>query len=86
MKIWRIAAVAVVAGLALFLISIVLKLLLVGTALFLLVRFVGPRLIGRAFGPVGPGNWRTPEIISIDNPGHRSAVYQPGFERIISIG
>jgi hypothetical protein len=84
--IWRVAGVALAVGLALFLLTLIVKVLLVGAGLFLLARVVGPRLAGRAFGPIGRGNWQSSEIISIDNPAYRSGMKQPRFERVISIG
>ena len=85
MRIWRVAGVVLAAGLALFLLSLLVKMLLIGAALFLLVRVVGARLIGRRFGPLGPGNWASGNIISIDNPTYRSPMNQGGFGRIIPI-
>ena len=86
MNIWRVAGVALMAGLALFLISILLKLLLVALAVGLLVRVVGGRLMGRFSGPAARVGWQQTEIISIDNPTYRSPMNRAGFERIIPIG
>lgn len=83
--IWRIAAVALAAGLVLFLVSLILKFLLVGLVLFLLVRVVGPRLAGRSFGPLGRGNWPGSNIIAIDAPNSRPAMSQGRFDRIIAV-
>lgn len=83
--IWRIAGVAVVAGLALFLLSLVLKFLLIGMTLFLLVRVVGPRLMGRAFGQMERGGWQRADIISIDNPGYYAGRSSGRFDRVIAI-
>ncbi len=85
MTIWRIAGVAFVAGLALFLLSLLVKLLLVAAATFLLVRVVGKRLMGHSFGSLGRGRWASTDIISIDNPAYRSPMNRGGFEQIISI-
>ena len=82
----RVAGVALVAGLALFLITLIVKVLLVGAGLFLLARVVGPRLMGRGFGPLGRGGWQQSNIISIDNPAYRSGVMRANYERIIPIG
>lgn len=86
----RVVGVALAVGLALFLLTLVLKVLLVGGLLFFLVRVVGPRLMGRMYGPYGPGslgrgNWQS-DIISIDNPSYRSGVTRKNYERVISIG
>ncbi|UFH52433.1 hypothetical protein [Spirosoma sp. KNUC1025] len=84
--IWRVAGVALVAGLALFLITLIVKVLLVGAGLFLLARVVGARLLGRPFGPLGRGGWQSSEIISIDNPTYRTPMSQVSYERVIPIG
>ncbi|GAB4036556.1 hypothetical protein [Spirosoma gilvum] len=84
--IWRIAGVALAVGLALFLLTLILKVLLVGAGFFLLARFVGPRLIGRQYGPLGRGNWQSAHIISIDDPAYRSNVAYPTYSRVIPIG
>ena len=83
----RVVGVALAVGLALFLLTLVLKVLLVGGLLFFFVRVVGPRLMGRMYGsgPLGRGNWQS-DIISIDNPSYRSGVTNKKYERIISIG
>lgn len=81
----RVLGVAVVAGLALFLLSLVVKFLLVAAGLFLLVRVVGPRLMGRAFGRMERGGWHQSDIISIDNPDYRSAYTAGRFDRVISV-
>ena len=84
--IWRVAAVALAVGLALFLLTLVLKVLLVGAALFLVARVAGPRLIGRrGFGPLGRGDWQSSDIISIDNPAYRSGGSRGNVGRIIPI-
>lgn len=85
MKIWRVAGVALVAGLALFLVFTLLKLLLIASVAFLLVRVVGGRLAGRSFGGLGRGNWPSTDIISIDNPAYRSPMNRGGYDRVISI-
>ncbi len=85
MNIWRIAGVAFVAGLALFLVSLLLKIALIAGVTVLLVRVVGGRLLGGYFNRVGRGNWPSTEIISIDNPTYRSPMNRAGFERIIPI-
>ena len=85
MNIWRIAGIALVAGLALFLLTILIKLLLVAAVTFLLVRVVGQQLARRAFGPPGRGNWQSAEIISIDQPTFQSPMHRPRFDRVISI-
>jgi len=86
MKIWRIAALALVAGLALFLITVLLKLLIIAVAVGLLVRVVGFRLASQVFGRVERGNWQMNQPIAIDSPAYRTPVRQMGYDRVISIG
>lgn len=84
--IWRIAGLALAAGLVLFLVSLILKVLLVALGIGLLVRVAGARLAGgRAFGRFNRGGWQSSNIISIDNPAYRVPMSQPGFARIIPI-
>ena len=83
--IWRIAGFALMAGLVLFLVSLIIKVLLVGLVTFGLVRFVGPRLAGRAFGPLGRGGWSQSDVIAIDSPTFRSGIGHQRYERIIAI-
>lgn len=84
--IWRIAGVAVVVGLVLFLLSLIVKFLLIGMGLFLLVRVVGPRLMGgRAFGRMERGGWHQADIIAIDNPGYHAGKSIGHFDRVIAI-
>ena len=73
------------AALALFLVSILLKLLLVGLAVALVARVVGGRLAGRAFGSLGRRGWQSTHIISIDNPAYRSPMSRMTADRIIPI-
>ncbi|MVM37216.1 hypothetical protein GO730_05565 [Spirosoma sp. HMF3257] len=84
--IWRVAGLALAVGLALFLLTLILKVLLVGFGAFLLVRVVGAKLAGRAFGRVERGGWQSSNIISIDNPTYRSAIPVRSYERVIPIG
>lgn len=81
----RVAGVALAVGLVLFLLTLLVKVLLVGAGLFLLARVVGPRLAGRHFGPLGRGGWQSSDIISIDNPAYRSGMNRGSFDRVISI-
>ncbi|GAB3012548.1 hypothetical protein [Spirosoma pulveris] len=84
--IWRIAGLALAAGLVLFLVSLLLKVLLVALGIALLARIVGSRLAGgRAFGRVRDGGWQSSTIISIDNPAYRAPVNQASYARIIPI-
>jgi hypothetical protein len=84
--IWRIAGLALAAGLVLFLVSLLLKVLLVALGIGLLVRVAGARLAGgRAFGRFNRGPWQSSGIISIDSPGYHSPVSQSSFARIIPI-
>lgn len=83
---WRVAGFALVAGLALLLITLILKLLLAASVLFVLVRVAGKRLAGRAFGNLGREGWSSADIISIDNPLYRSPGGSQSPIRIIPIG
>ncbi len=67
------------AGLALFLISILAKVLIVGGLVLFSLRAIG-RQIGRrlyGYGPMGmgPGHWGNSHPISIDSPGERGLAY-----------
>lgn len=74
------------AGLALFLLSLLVKLLLISLATVVLVRVVGWRLAGRFSSPMGRmGGSSTDNIIAIDNPAYRSVMNRAGLERVISI-
>ena len=84
MKIWRIAGIALVAGLALFLITVLLKLLFVALAAALLIRVVGGQLMRRFAGPMLLGRGPSNHIISIDNPTYRSPMWA-NAGRVISI-
>lgn len=86
MNMWRIGGLALVAGLALFLITVLLKLLLVAVAVVLLVRVVGARLASRLFGPVGRGGLQASPVIAIDNPSYRPPVQRMAYDRVIQIG
>lgn len=81
MNIWRVTGIVLTAGLALFLVSILLKLLVVALAAFLVVRVAAGRLMGRGYGPLGRGNWSANNIISIDNPAYRSPMNRAGYDR-----
>ena len=83
--IWRVAGVALAAGLVLLLVSLIVKVLLVGLGIMLVARVVGPRLAGRSFGPLGRGNWQGSGIISIDAPGNYPAMSRGRFDRVISV-
>ncbi|MCX6216285.1 hypothetical protein [Spirosoma sp.] len=84
--IWRIAGLALAAGLVLFLVSLLLKVLLVALGIALLGRVVGSRLAGgRAFGRVKHGGWQSSNIISIDNPAYRMPINQASYARVIPI-
>lgn len=85
MNIWRIAGVALVAGLALFLISILFKLLLIAGVTVVLIRVVGRQLAGRLFGQMGRVGGTSTDIISIDNPTYRSPASWAGFDRVVPI-
>ncbi|AKD55530.1 hypothetical protein [Spirosoma radiotolerans] len=84
--IWRVAGLALAAGLILFLVSLIVKVLLVALGVAVVVRVVGPRLMGsRAFGRFERTGWQSSQIISIDNPTYRSPMSSQSFERIIPI-
>lgn len=83
---WRVIGLALVAGLSLLLITLILKLLLAASVLFVLVRVAGKRLAGRAFGNLGRDRWQSSDLISIDNPTYRSSEGSRSFNRIIPIG
>ncbi|GAB3746395.1 hypothetical protein [Spirosoma pomorum] len=70
MAIWRITGLVLLAGLALFLVSLLIKLLLVALAVGLIVRIAGGFIADRFFGSrfQSQGRWQQPQIISIDNP------------------
>lgn len=85
MSIWRIAGAVFVVGLALFLITLLLKVLLIASIAFLLVRVVGGKLASRYYGRLGRRDWVSSEVISIDNPAYRSPVNSARFERVVSI-
>ena len=86
MNIWRVAGVALMAGLTLFLLSVLLKFLLIFGATALLVRVIGGQVARRFFGRMERRGWlSTDNVISIDNPTYRSAMNRGGFERVISI-
>lgn len=84
MKIWRIAGIALVAGLVLFLLTVLLKLLFVALTAALLIRVVGGQLMRRFSGPMQPERISANHIISIDNPSYRSPMWAT-TERVISI-
>ncbi|WP_254448572.1 hypothetical protein [Spirosoma rhododendri] len=86
MKIWRIAALALVAGLALFLITVLLKMLIIAVAVGLLVRVVGFRLASQVFGRVERGGWQMNQPIAIDSPVYRTPARQMAYDRVIQIG
>lgn len=84
MKIWRIAGIVLMAGLVLFLVTVLLKLLFVALAAALLIRVVGGRLMRRFAGPMAQNRWQADHIISIDNPTYRSPMWA-NAERVIAI-
>lgn len=77
---------ALIAALALFLLSVLIKLLLVVGITLLLVRAVGMRLAGRFGRPEGRMGWPSSAIISIDNPGgYYRPMYRTPVGRTISV-
>jgi|GEM_PF-1479777 hypothetical protein len=90
MAIWRIAGVALVAGLALFLVSLLIKLLLVALAVGLVVRIAGRYIASRFFGAQlgrGQGQWQQPQVIAIDSPtpAFRATPISATYDRVIPI-
>ncbi|GAB3718157.1 hypothetical protein [Spirosoma lituiforme] len=84
--IWRIAGVALVAGLVLFLVSLIVKVLLVALGVALVIRVAGARLLGgRVAGRFGRNEWQSASIISIDDPAYHSPMSVGRGERIIPI-
>lgn len=84
--IWRIAGITLVAGLVLFLVSLIVKVLLVGLGVALVVRVAGARLMGgRAFGRFAHNGWHASPIISIDSPTYRSPMSIERADRIIPV-
>jgi hypothetical protein len=86
MNMWRIGGLVLVAGLALFLLTVLIKLLIVAVTVGLLVRVVGFRLASRLFGQIGRGGWQQSQVIAIDSPVYRTPVRQMAYDRVISIG
>jgi hypothetical protein len=95
MNIARIAGIALMAGLALFLISVLAKVLIVGGLVLFGLRAIG-RQIGRrlyGYGPMGmgPGHWGNSYPISIDSLGghglaYGNTAYRPTYVRANQFG
>jgi len=85
MNIWRIAGLALMVGLGLFLLSVVVKLLIVAAVAALIFKVVGKQIARQYYGPLNRGQWPSNGIISIDNPAYRSPMNRPDYDRIISI-
>lgn len=84
MNSWRIAGVALMVGLALFLLSVVVKLLLIAAVTAIIINVVGKQIARRYYGPLNRGQWPATRLISIDNPtGVVASAHQ--FGRIIPI-
>ncbi len=90
MNIARIAGIALMAGLALFLISVLAKVLIVGGLVLFGLRAIGRQIARRfyGYGPMGtrPGQWGTSHPISIDSLGghglaYGHAAYNPTYGR-----
>lgn len=86
MNIWRVGGLVVMAGIALFLVTLLLKLLVVGLAAGLLIRVVAGQLASRYGGRLGRGNWSSAGSIAIDDPTYRSPMNRSRGERIVPIG
>jgi membrane protein implicated in regulation of membrane protease activity len=68
MNIWRIAGVALIAGLALFLLSVVVKLLLIAAVAALVFNVIGRQIARRYYGSSNRQPQSVMGIVSIDNP------------------
>ncbi|GAB3559179.1 hypothetical protein GCM10027577_51510 [Spirosoma fluminis] len=86
MNMYRVAGLALAAGLALFLLSVLIKLLLVTFAAVLVVRVVGGYIWSRTAGSLGRGGWQSTNVIAIDNPAYRSPMSRVSVDRVIPIG
>lgn len=82
---WRVAGVVLAIGLAFFLLTLILKVLLVGAVLFLIARIARAQLTGQHFGPLGRGKGYAYDIISIDNPAYRPQYANAHPGRVIPI-
>jgi hypothetical protein len=85
MHIWRIAGLALAAGLALFLVTLLLKLVLVAAVAFMLIRIIGWQLARRFSGNLGRGRWQPNHAIAIDNPTYRTPMSMKGYTRVVPI-
>ncbi|WP_138501121.1 hypothetical protein [Spirosoma lacussanchae] len=85
MRIWRVAGVVLLAGMALFLLSLLIKLLLVAAAAFLVVRVVGGLIASQFTHSAERVGWHSPTIISIDNSAYRSPMSRVAYDRVIPI-
>lgn len=85
MNIWRVTGIVLMAGIALFLVSLLLKFMLIVLATGLLVRVIGGQLVRHFSGSAGRVDWPGNRLISIDNPIYRSPMNRAGFDRTISI-
>lgn len=81
MNAYRVAGIALMAGLALFLLSVLVKLLLIAGVTILLARIAGGYVMRRAYGQLNRGGWQSAGIVSIDNPAYRSPRYRAGYDR-----
>jgi hypothetical protein len=90
MVMWRIAGVALLAGLALFLVSLLIKLVLVALAVGLTLRIAGGFIASRFFGAQlgrGQNRWQQPQVIAIDRPvpSFRATPVSATYDRVIAI-
>jgi len=85
MNIWRVTGTVLMVGLALFLLSLLLKLLLIAGVTVLLVRIVGGQLAGRFGDRTGRIGTNSTSIISIDNPIYRPFARRAIIERVVPI-
>lgn len=81
-NVWRVGGIALMSGLALFLITLLVKLALVVLATGVILRVVGGKLMGRFAGPAGRVGGLSTDIISIDNSAYRTPVNRAGFDRV----
>ena len=85
-NIWRVTGIVLMVGLSVFLLSRLLKLLLITGVAVLLVRVVGGQLARRFNDRTGRVGMNSTSIISIDNPTYRPFANRVTVDRVISIG
>lgn len=86
MNIWRVTGIVLMVGLAVFLLSLLLKLLLIAGLTVLLVRVVGGQLASRFSNRTERVSMYSTSIISIDNPTYRPFASRATVDRVVPIG